>query len=504
MNTPVHTDLTTLSQYHILIAEDEPFERSLLETYLVNWGLSVKTASDGMDAYQKLIHDEDIRLLITDLNMPGMDGIELLQNIQQTGRAKLYSVVLSGISDRATLIRALSAGANDYLIKPCHPEQIFARLAILDKVIALENSYQQQVEDLFDVMGQMLGIRDAYTLEHSRRVTILSDHIAQLMDLPTEERHVLQVGCAIHDIGKIAIPDDILLKPGKFNEFDKRIMNLHPSIGANLIANRYQDDRVTELILHHHERLDGSGYPTGIKDDKIGILTRIVMVADIFEALVATRPYKLPLPQETAIKILRAEAAMGKIDGNIVEQLAKVVEDLDILSIKCPLYYQDLNIIESFRSIAYFREPFCNFYNYRYLITLANKQKTLLTLRKSYHLILLDFKNLNSMNKRLGYIQTDTLIDQFGETVLEEILSFKKFIYEIDGEILLLRKGADYILFTNHETSIMTHLLERIKQNIQTMQTLWGADLSIKTMEFNSSIPIENAINKLIASQFQT
>lgn len=500
MNKPVNTNLPTLSQYHILIAEDEPFERSLLETYLVNWGLTVTTASDGKEAYQKLIQDEEIRLLITDLNMPGMDGIELLQNIKQTGRAKLYSVVLSGISDRATLIQALSAGANDYLIKPCHPEQIFSRLAILDKVISLENSYQQQLKDLFDVMGQMLGSRDAYTLEHSKRVTILSDRIAQLMDLPTDERHALQVGCFIHDIGKIAIPDDILLKPGKFDEFDRRIMNLHPSIGANLIANRYNDDRVTELILQHHERLDGSGYPLGLKDDEIGILASIVMVADIFEALVATRPYKTTMPQETAIKLLRAEAAMGKIDGNIVDKLEQVVDKLDILSIHCPLYYNDLFTIESFRRIAYFREPFCNFYNYRYLINLTNKQKNLITLRKSYHLILLDFKNLSSMNKRLGYIQTDTLIDQFGETVMEEILRFKKSIYEIEGEILLLRKGADYILFSNYDISTTIHLLEIIKQNIQTMHTLWGADMSIKTMTFDSSIPIENAINQLITS----
>jgi len=500
MMEPVHTELPTLSQYHILIAEDEPFARSLLETYLVNWGLTVTTAADGQEAYQKLLQDEDIRLLITDLNMPGMDGIELLQNIQQTGRAKLYSVVLSGISDRRTLIRTLAAGANDYLIKPCHPEQIFSRLAILDKVIALENSYQTQVDDLFEVMGQMLGSRDAYTLEHSRRVTVLSDRIAQLMDLPTEERHVLQIGCSIHDIGKIAIPDDILLKPGKFNEFNRRIMNLHPSIGANFIANRYQDDRVTELILQHHERLDGSGYPLGLKGEEIGILPRIVMVADIFEALVATRPYKMPLPQETAIKILRSEAAMDKIDGNIVDKLEKVVEKLDILSIKCPLHYQDLQTIESFRQIAYFQEPFCNFYNYRYLITLANKQKNLTVLRKNYHMILLHFKNLSSMNRRLGYIQTDTLIDQFGEMVLEEISHFKNSIYEIEGDILLLRKGADYILFSNHDTSIMAHLSEIIKQNIQTMENLWGADISLKTMTFDSSLPVENAINQLIAS----
>ncbi len=500
MNKPVHTDLPTLSHYHILIADDEPFERSLLETYLVNWGLTVTTAYDGKEAYQKLIQNEKIRLLITDLNMPVMDGIELLQNIQQTGRAKLYSVVLSGISDRATLIRALSAGANDYLIKPCHPEQIFSRLAILDKVIALENSYQQQIDDLFDVMGQMLGSRDAYTLEHSKRVTVLSDRIAQLMNMPTEERHVLQVGCSIHDIGKIAIPDDILLKPDKLNETDRRIMNLHPSLGATLLANRYQDNRVTDLILQHHERLDGSGYPLGLKEDDISILTRIVMVADIFEALVAARPYKPQMPQETAIEILRSEAAMGKIDGKIVDKLEQIVNKLNILSIKCPLYYNDLHTIESFRKIAYFREPFCNFYNYRYLITLANKQKNLTTLRDNYHLTLLDFNNLGNMNKQLGYIQTDALLDQFGETVLEEISSVKKSIYEIEGEILLLRKGADYILFTNHEASIMTHLLEKINQNIQAMHNLWGADISIKTITFNSSIPVENAINQLIAS----
>jgi putative nucleotidyltransferase with HDIG domain len=187
--------------------------------------------------------------------------------------------------------------------------------------MALEEKYQALIKDLFDVMGEMLGSRDPYSWEHSLRVAAISRRIGLRQGLSSEELEVLEMGCLIHDIGKIAIPDDVLLKPGRFNNIDRQIMNMHPTIGAKYLAFRYPDDRITEIVLYHHERLDGSGYPAGLKGDDISPMVRIVSVADIYEALIAKRPYKSSISSTQAIEILKDEAREGRLDQNVVEAL---------------------------------------------------------------------------------------------------------------------------------------------------------------------------------------
>ena len=173
-STTTTGDLPVLSKYGVLVAEDVAQERELLVAHLSEWGLNATGAADGREALSILIKDDTIRLLITDLHMPELGGLELLQEVKNLARPKLYSIVLSGIKDRQTLINALQAGATDYMVKPCHPEQIFARLAVLDQVMALEEKHQALIKDLFDVMGEMLGSRDSYSLEHSLRVAAIS------------------------------------------------------------------------------------------------------------------------------------------------------------------------------------------------------------------------------------------------------------------------------------------------------------------------------------------
>ena len=185
---------------------------------------------------------------------------------------------------------------------------------MLDRIVALEYDYHALVKGLFDLMTEMLGSRDSYTLEHSLRVAALSRRVAKRMGVQDEEIEALELGCMVHDMGKIAIPDDILLKPSPFDSLDRKIMNLHPVIGAGFLERRYPDLRVSEIALQHHERLDGSGYPNGLKKGEINPLVEIVSPCDVYEALVAKRPYKRPISREHALEIIDEDTRKGKFN----------------------------------------------------------------------------------------------------------------------------------------------------------------------------------------------
>lgn len=490
--------LPVLSKYGVLVAEDVAQERELLVAYLSEWGLNATGAADGREALSILKEDDTIRLLITDLHMPELGGLELLQEVKNLARPKLYSIVLSGIKDRQTLINALQAGATDYMVKPCHPEQIFARLAVLDQVMALEEKYQALIKDLFDVMGEMLGSRDPYSLEHSLRVTAISRRIGLLQGLSSEELEVLGMGCLIHDIGKIAIPDDVLLKPGCFNNIDRQIMNMHPTIGAKYLAFRYPDDRVTEIILYHHERLDGSGYPAGLKGDDISPMVRIVSVADTYEALIAKRPYKSSIPSTQAIEILKDEAREGRLDQNVVEALEEVVYDWNPLTIQrhpC----RDIDALELFRRITYFREPMCSFYNYRYLLTL-DKITAFSIDRPKYFMIFINFKNLKRIDRKWGYLRTDQMLDEIGENIQQSISDFSMTNSEINGEALLFRRSSDYLIFANYPHDIIQQLSDLIQDQLDTCKSEWELEASFLLESFPSTCSLEDALNQLLGT----
>ena len=287
----ISLDFPTLTKYSMSVAEGKTLEEELLAYQFSEGNLYVKAAPDDR---------EDL-------------------------------VILGGIRDGQIMTKALQAGASDYMVKPGHSEQIFARLAVLDQMVAFEEGYQAPVSAPFDLMGDMFGSRDIYSLDHSLRAAAISQRIGLHMGFSSEDLKTLEIGCLLHDIGKSAIPDDILLKPGCFNDVDRDIVQMHPTIGAKFLEGRYPDDRITDIILHHHERLDGSGYPSGLKGDNIGLMVRIVSVADVYEALIVKRPYKTAMTSTQAIEILRNEVQEGLLDQSVVEVLEKVVANWDPL-----------------------------------------------------------------------------------------------------------------------------------------------------------------------------
>jgi len=258
----------------------------------------------------------------------------------------------------------------------------------------LERTNTLFLKDLFEMMVEVLANRDQYTFDHALHVATISRSIGEQMGLSTEQLEILELGCLVHDIGKTAIPDDVLLKPDQFDCQDRKIMDYHPLIGAKLISRHIRDDRITDITLKHHERLDGSGYPFGLKADEIGLLPRIVAVADTYDALVSQRPYKTPFSKKKAMTVLWDEAKAGQLDTKVVKSFSKIVDSLKALESTRQITAGFMKEVELFRSRTYFREPLTDFYNYRYLLSLDDA-KLLKKGELPYDLILVRFPDFD-------------------------------------------------------------------------------------------------------------
>lgn len=358
--------------------------------------------------------------------------------------------------------------------------------------------------DLFEIMYEMLANRDYSTFEHAFRVAEISRRIGLELDLSLEELEILKHGCLVHDIGKVAIPDDVLLKPGLFDGIDRKIMQVHTLVGARLFSKHHHDERIRDIILHHHERLDGSGYPKGISGDEIGLLERIVAVADVYEALVSRRPYKRPLSHKRALDILQLEAKEGKLDRQIVKTLEIVTETWNPLEISCEFRADYTEDLEVFRNMTYFKEPLSDFYNYRYLLYLDDARMLKKKNRETpYHIVLASFVEMKKFNRHQGFIKADQILDDIGQR-----LHHVSEQYNINGDcqdfnnVMLLRKGSDFIIYSECEDDQVEDILDKIRMQLDEANNDWGLRSKHIHRKFDSSYPTELALN-LIFSEME-
>lgn len=364
----------------------------------------------------------------------------------------------------------------------------------------LRQSNNFHLRDLFEIMDEVQANRDQYTFDHALQVAEISKMIGKKINLSDDELESLELGCLVHDIGKTAIPDDVLLKPAQFNYQDKDIMNYHPLIGAKLVARHIQDDRITDIILNHHERLDGSGYPAGIKGEEISLFARIVAVADIYEALVTQRPYKKPVSRDQALRILRQEASKGRLDRKIVKILVDIAKSLPTIKTSRRVTAGFMENVELFRSKSYYQEPLTGFYNYRYLLVLEDA-RVLQKQNSNYDLVLLRFPDLLRFQHKTGYMLSDQIIDEFGQNIQEMIDTISQRREHYQGSIMLFRKGYDYLIYAESDEgqclSSLTDIINRQRQ--QTMEE-WQLKCEIFTLRFDPGFPMEKALHHLFVS----
>lgn len=335
----------------ILIVDDEEEVRTLLAETVTSLGYEPEVAQDGMGALAAV--KLDIDLVLCDVNMPGMDGFEVVRQIREdpdvTDLPIIQVTALAGKQDR---LRAVEAGASDFIAKPVELTELRVRVASqlrmkeqqdaikrhqaeLEATVkkrtralrqALEEAAEARRRELRAHLGTIRRLavaaeyKDEDTAAHIDRMSRYSELLGRALNLPPGEVETLLHASPMHDVGKIGTPDSILLKPGKLDKQEWEIMRQHTTIGARILSK--SESRVLQageiIALSHHEKWDGSGYPNGLSGEAIPLFGRICTVADVFDALTTRRPYKQAFPNERAYEILR-EGAESHFDPQVTD-----------------------------------------------------------------------------------------------------------------------------------------------------------------------------------------
>jgi putative two-component system response regulator len=316
----------SISNDPVLLIEDEPIQRQILSSQLQINGFSVIEASNGQEGLSRWREYPNIRLVITDLMMPEVDGFEVIRNIRAEESHYTYLIVLSSLEDRTSLVQALELGADDYLAKPISPEELNLRLMHGGRLIRLDS-----MDDLVFGLAELSGYRSGETGQHLRRVqaycNLLARHLlAKYPELELTRGLVKDIVNAspLHDIGKVAVPDAILHKPGPLthDEFEK--IKPHASVGGKLLWGLYRKNGSNflklayEIAISHHEKWDGTGYPNGLMGHRIPLAGRIMAVSDVYDALTSQRCYKEAMSPEKAARII-SDGAGRHFDPLMVE-----------------------------------------------------------------------------------------------------------------------------------------------------------------------------------------
>lgn len=340
---------------HILVVDDEDRNLRLMEAVLLPLGYTVSFARNGEEALAK-VHEALVDVILLDIMMPGLDGFEVARLLKSDDRTKIIPIVMvTALQEVEDRIRALEAGADDFLTKPADRTEIRARVASLVKVKAyndymrnysreLETEVARRTKDLRLAFERIKAVslealyrltraaeyKDEDTGSHIQRMSHYSAAIAKTMGLNDRTVEYILYAAPMHDVGKIGIPDRILLKPGKLTDEEWIIMKQHTTIGGRILeGSKAGYIRLGEIVaLTHHEKWDGSGYPLGLKGTKIPLVGRIVAIADVFDALMSKRPYKEAFSLEKSYEILRAGRG-SHFDPDVVDAFFAAEKELD-------------------------------------------------------------------------------------------------------------------------------------------------------------------------------
>jgi putative two-component system response regulator len=312
----------------IMVVEDDPAIRHVLSELLTALGHGVVTAESAEKAVALLdVISPD--LVITDVHMGAMSGIELCARIKSDPRYELTPVVvLTAVADIDARVAGLAAGADDFFPKPVDFNELRARLGALLRVKGLLDQLER-AEGVITTLALTIEARDTYTAGHCDRLSRYAVAVGEVLGVDAPMMKALRLGGYLHDLGKIAVPDGILMKPGPLDAAERERIRQHPGAGADLVLGLKSLDDVRPIMRHHHERWNGTGYPDGLSDENIPLGARIISVVDVYDALHTERPYKPALPHAEAVGILERETDLGYWDPRVVSAFLGVLRGLD-------------------------------------------------------------------------------------------------------------------------------------------------------------------------------
>jgi putative two-component system response regulator len=302
----------------VLVADDTDSIRVLFQKLLTADGHEVISVEDGVQALDA-IQRERPDVILLDVGMPGLDGIEVCRRLKSDPATRLTPVVLvTGLSDLSDRIKGIEAGADDFLSKPVHPHELRARVVSLSRMKQLIDALDS-AESAFMALALTIEARDPTTNGHCERLAAHAVRLGRAIGVPAEDLDALHRGGYLHDVGKVGVPDSVLLKPGPLTPDEFELMKRHTEIGDALCAPLQSLRTVRPIVRSHHERLDGSGYPDGLRGDEVPLLSQIVGIVDVYDALTSQRPYRAALEPQTAVDHLIREVVEGRFSKQYVE-----------------------------------------------------------------------------------------------------------------------------------------------------------------------------------------
>jgi putative two-component system response regulator len=311
----------------VLVVDDNQEIVHLMTELLATRGYDVAAVADAFQAEAE-IREHPPDLILSDVVMPGKSGYELCRELKENPNTRLIPFVLiTGLTHREDRLRGIEAGADDFLNKPIFAEELFARVKSLLKLKEFTDELET-AESVLCALGRSVESRDPHTEGHCERLAGNASDLGQHLGLDEESIVALRRGGYLHDLGKIAVPDEILKKGSNLTPEEWVIMKQHPLTGENICRPLKSLRLVLPIIRSHHEHSDGSGYPDGLRKQQTPLLARVLQVADVYDALRTARPYKPTLSHAQAVHTMQEESRKGLWDGELVAEFVAMLEKL--------------------------------------------------------------------------------------------------------------------------------------------------------------------------------
>ncbi len=341
---PVDADISRSDARRVIIVDDDDLSLQLLENRLEHQGYEVVSANNAEDAL-RLLRRTGSRLIISDWEMPGMSGLDLCREIRREDwPGYVYIILLTAHNQTDDVVEGLSAGADDFICKPFNPAELYVRIRAGERVLSLETR-----DVAIFALAKLAESRDPETGMHLERIRNYTRALARMLMeqgkfpelINAEYVHTIYLTSPLHDIGKVAIPDSVLLKPGRLSDEEFEIMKTHAITGAQTLGAAAQQypgvaylRMARDIAMTHHERFDGSGYPAGLKGDEIPLCGRIVALADVYDALTSKRVYKEAFTHTIGRNIIVKESG-SHFDPVIVDAFTASEEEFNAIRAEC-------------------------------------------------------------------------------------------------------------------------------------------------------------------------
>lgn len=314
-----------LKRPKVLLVDDNKTNVELLQAQLKPFNYDLSTAFDGEQAL-KAVEANPPDLILLDLMMPKVSGYEVCKTLKQNKKTQFIPIiVITALKELDDKIRAIEIGADDFLLKPFNKIELITRVKSLLKLKELYDDVDSS-ESIIFTLAEMLEAKDVYTRGHSERVAKYAVLLARYIGLNEIDQNVIRRGALLHDIGKIGVCESILNKPDKLSMEELAHIRSHPARGCEICRTLQTLASALPVIRHHHERMDGKGYPDGIQDKELTLAPRIVAIADAYDALTSNRPYRKGIPPSEALKIFEREQHYGQWDPELVTQFIKLIK----------------------------------------------------------------------------------------------------------------------------------------------------------------------------------